>query len=71
MMKQYLFGGPCDGKVVEVSSRLAELPVLTVANYSIVGEPKTLDDYELQPLSRQDRRYFRISRPYPRPGVLP
>lgn len=69
MVKQYLFGGPCDGKVVEVSSRLAALPVLTVANYSLYGEPKTLDNYELRPFERQDRRYYRDSRPYPRPAA--
>ena len=70
MNKQYLFGGPCDGMVLEVGDRLASLPVLDVAHYSIVGEPQTIDSYELRPFHRHDRRYFVRSRPYPRPQVI-
>lgn len=69
MIKQYLFGGPHDGKIVEVGDRHASLPVLTVGLYTFNGRPVSLEDYELRPFDRRDRRYHRGSRPYPMPGV--
>jgi len=69
-MKQYLFDGPQDGKVVSVGQHLASLPILLVARYSIAGEPDAVDSYELRPYERRDRRYYCSTRPYPRPGPL-
>lgn len=71
MIRQYLFGGPHDGKIAEVSIRTAELPVLSLANYSIHGDPLSVELYELRPSSRLDRRYHCGTRDYPRPGANP
>jgi len=69
-MKQYLFGGPMDGMVIS-TKQYAALPILQLANYSIAGEPTSIELYELRPRDRQDRRYHCGSKPYPRPGAAP